>query len=665
MDYMQKEVRDKDELIRKLQFDQQTHGDESRTLREENSLYRGRCANLQRDIEMQGGAMSKLGSDAGTLGEQIELYKNRASRLEDELARVSEERTDYIFDVKRLTTEKGKLEEELQKVRTETVRALGDSQASGATLSRLQAQLAGQKGDYDLMMIQKGELEKVIKAQKGDVIEAEKKSQDLYSQLLSTKENFQILHNEQKILSEELTEKQKDLQRSEREKLNYERELLQLRPLKAQLENFSESNRAQIEGSARTEFERDKLQRAQIDLQNDYERVRADYQEVSDQNLVLTQQNAVLVGQLRNFEKESFEIQTKVKRGLEADAESKTAGAAISSLKDTERELQRGLDQANQKMTLKNSELDRASGKIETLNSYNETLEREIADLRNKVATLNSEIHEGQSATIKQEHAKNQQEIEVFDLKKQVQVLKEDNKRQASDLAASQKELGLQREKADNLLLQVERMKSLVENLDQNKEELIKRLQGASQDKRDEASDNAILQNDIANYKRELLSKDQEIQDLKGSIAGLDASLDEMQQDLDAKTEELVACKQRLEKQVFDFGNMQHQVSVIAGKEDDFQRRLFERENEIKLLRQENQNFREQIEHQNQIIQVKATEAAELTEDIQTLTRENKFVNNEFTKATQANEFLKRQNEQLQDQERLAQQSVRALEMEK
>ena len=104
---------------------------------------------------------------------------------------------------------------------------------------------------------------------------------------------------------------------------------------------------------------------------------------------------------------------------------------------------------------------------------------------------------------------------------------------------------------------------------------------------------------------------------------------------------------------------------MIAGKEDDFQRRLFERENEIKLLRQENQNFREQIEHQNQIIQVKTTEVNELTEDIQTLSRENKFVNGEFAKATQANEFLKRQNEQLQDQERLGQQSVRALEMEK
>ena len=57
-------------------------------------------------------------------------------------------------------------------------------------------------------------------------------------------------------------------------------------------------------------------------------------------------------------------------------------------------------------------------------------------------------------------------------------------------------------------------------------------------------------------------------------------------------------------------------MTVIAGKEDDFQRRLFERENEIKLLRQENQNFREQIDHQVQIINVKSTEVSELTEDI-------------------------------------------------
>jgi len=34
-------------------------------------------------------------------------------------------------------------------------------------------------------------------------------------------------------------------------------------------------------------------------------------------------------------------------------------------------------------------------------------------------------------------------------------------------------------------------------------------------------------------------------------------------------------------------------MSVVTGKEDNFQRRLFERENEIKALRLENKNMRE------------------------------------------------------------------------
>jgi hypothetical protein len=44
---------------------------------------------------------------------------------------------------------------------------------------------------------------------------------------------------------------------------------------------------------------------------------------------------------------------------------------------------------------------------------------------------------------------------------------------------------------------------------------------------------------------------------------------------------------------------MQHHVSVVVGREEDFQRRLFERENEIKNLRQENIGFRELLD-QNQ-----------------------------------------------------------------
>ena len=42
------------------------------------------------------------------------------------------------------------------------------------------------------------------------------------------------------------------------------------------------------------------------------------------------------------------------------------------------------------------------------------------------------------------------------------------------------------------------------------------------------------------------------------SIAQLDSNLDEMLNELDAKTEEIVFTKQKLEKQVLEFSNIQH-----------------------------------------------------------------------------------------------------------
>lgn len=82
-----------------------------------------------------------------------------------------------------------------------------------------------------------------------------------------------------------------------------------------------------------------------------------------------------------------------------------------------------------------------------------------------------------------------------------------------------------------------------MENLDQNKEELIKRLQSQSKEAKHEESDKAILMNDIQTYKREMLAKDQEIHDLKQSIAALDSNIDDIQGELDNKTEDLANIK--------------------------------------------------------------------------------------------------------------------------
>ena len=86
-------------------------------------------------------------------------------------------------------------------------------------------------------------------------------------------------------------------------------------------------------------------------------------------------------------------------------------------------------------------------------------------------------------------------------------------------------------------------MRSLVENLDHTKDELLQRLQQTMTTSRGGENEKAVLLNDIQTYKKEILSKDQQIADLKQSIAMLDSNLDEMQGDLDQKTEELVQAR--------------------------------------------------------------------------------------------------------------------------
>ena len=95
------------------------------------------------------------------------------------------------------------------------------------------------------------------------------------------------------------------------------------------------------------------------------------------------------------------------------------------------------------------------------------------------------------------------------------------------------------------------------------------------------------MNSDLQTYKRELLLKDSEITDLRRSIEQLDAAKDELQGELDAKTEEVAEVRAQMERQMREYTQMQHQMSAVMGKEDGVNRRMGEREQEIKTLRGE------------------------------------------------------------------------------
>ena len=79
----------------------------------------------------------------------------------------------------------------------------------------------------------------------------------------------------------------------------------------------------------------------------------------------------------------------------------------------------------------------------------------------------------------------------------------------------------------------------MISSLDHTKDELIKRLTAAEKEKHTEASDKAVLSQDVQQIKHITLLKDNEIQDLRNTVAQLDAQIDSLQNEIDQQAEEL------------------------------------------------------------------------------------------------------------------------------
>lgn len=169
---------------------------ENAQLREELQVFKGRCTNLARDVELHYNEMHKLNSDSSSATQQVKILQERAMGLEQDVEVMRQQRNTAQEDARRLTHANEVLEKELIGFRTKQLKAEGDSHSSSATITRLQSQLNGLANDNQLLLAGKGETERLLKKAQAEVLALEKGRDDVYKQLVSTKENLDIMINE-------------------------------------------------------------------------------------------------------------------------------------------------------------------------------------------------------------------------------------------------------------------------------------------------------------------------------------------------------------------------------------------------------------------------------------------------------------------------------------
>ena len=58
---------------------------ENAQLREESNVYKGRCTNLARDVEMHYNEMHRLNNDQSSSGQQVRILQDRTASLEQDV----------------------------------------------------------------------------------------------------------------------------------------------------------------------------------------------------------------------------------------------------------------------------------------------------------------------------------------------------------------------------------------------------------------------------------------------------------------------------------------------------------------------------------------------------------------------------------------------------
>lgn len=89
---------------------------------------------------------------------------------------------------------------------------------------------------------------------------------------------------------------------------------------------------------------------------------------------------------------------------------------------------------------------------------------------------MNNKLNTGEDLTVKNVSAKNRAELEIVDLRGGLTLAEDEVKRLSNELGTYKKDFASEQTKYENMCTQNERMRSLLENLEQTKDELLNRL---------------------------------------------------------------------------------------------------------------------------------------------------------------------------------------------
>jgi len=466
------------------------------------------------------------------------------------------------------------------------------------------------------------------------------------------------MKSEHKMLSDDLSDKLRELESEQRKRRDMERELIEYKQLRSKFEQVEEQIEHIVRQKTEAESSNTKHKNEIIELEN-----------------MLNAKQKVIAEGDKKYEEALRNLSETERRGMRDDdkwqitqqykdeLESKQSIINELRIKDTDNVERIETLQGNLKKTRYDLEMEKE--RVNNFKQSKEKSEYELKEARKNLVDVENRFNDDKNESIKTEQQKNQAEIEIEDLRNQVNNIRKDKLRLDDDNCELRKQVEDMKLNISQQDSEISRLQSLHQTLERSKEDLIQKLQNTNKERNNNERDKSSMVTEISQLKQLIVQKESDVEEMRSSVIELDQRNDMLQSQLDYKTEELYETQNALESQNKDYTESKHKISIISGKEESYERRLQEREREIAHLNKQVKEFNKKMHEFHEMDNIKTHDTNQLANDVEILTKENQAVKEQLMKLSEEKEYFKIEFENTIGRSKQLQQNIRAVEIEK
>jgi len=106
------------------------------------------------------------------------------------------------------------------------------------------------------------------------------------------------------------------------------------------------------------------------ELQNELDIKRNDLDALQRKQTQVESENQKLLDQLRDFERESYEINARIRKGMDVEKENETVGRQLDAMRSRERELEREVEELQREVKKKEKQIEKEQARAETMERH-------------------------------------------------------------------------------------------------------------------------------------------------------------------------------------------------------------------------------------------------------------------------------------------------------